>query len=73
MERLLLLGVGIITGVVGGFFAQRGIKHFCGDAAPSWPDLQAMQFARARSKKRPQQQLGGKVIDNGAIGAPESV
>ncbi|MBL8794448.1 MAG: hypothetical protein JNM56_11125, partial [Planctomycetia bacterium] len=52
MERLLLLGVGIITGAVGGFLAQRGIKHFCGDAGPSWPDLQAMQFARARSNKR---------------------
>lgn len=73
MERLLLIGVGIITGVVGGFFAQRGIKHFCGDAGPSWPDLQAMQFAGARSKKRSRQQLEGKAIDNGTIQTPESV
>ncbi len=73
MERLLLLGVGIITGVVGGFLAQRGIKACCGEAVPSWPDLQAMNFARARSKKRSSQQLDGRVIDNGAIGAPESV
>jgi hypothetical protein len=72
MERLLLLGIGIITGAVGGFFAQRGIKHFCGDATPSWPDLQAMNFARARSKKRLHRQPDGK-IDNGAIQSPESV
>lgn len=72
MERLLLFGAGLVTGVLGGFLVNRGVNHFGGDNGVKWPVLPDVPVLHTRPKKRLRPQLERNEIDNGVIQSPES-